>query len=69
MFGYGRKAVRRDLGGGGNQGTGFSWGGGTIDPNEGAASTAAAPGDVDNDDTGKGKKKGKQGKKVLVQWG
>ncbi|KAL1889632.1 hypothetical protein Sste5346_008750 [Sporothrix stenoceras] len=62
VFGYGRKAVRRDLGGG-NQETGFSWGG------EGEASSSAAPTPAEEDESGKGKKKGRAGKKVLVQWG
>jgi E3 ubiquitin-protein ligase ZNF598 len=62
VFGYGRKAVRRDLGAG-NKDTGFSWGG------EGAeASSSSAPAEAE-DEAGKGKKKGRQGKKVLVQWG
>lgn len=63
VFGYGRKAVRRDLGGG-NQETGFSWGG----EGEGSSSAAAAPAEAE-DESGKGKKKGRAGKKVLVQWG
>jgi hypothetical protein len=65
IFGYGRGAVRRDMGGPRN--TGFSWGG--------ADDEAAVPSEdttqgADNGDGGKGKKKGNKGRKqVLVQWG
>lgn len=62
IFGYGRGAVRRDVGG---RGTGFSWGGG------GAGTNAALEEDAETSEEaavgGKGKKKGK--KQILVQWG
>ncbi|ETS88282.1 hypothetical protein PFICI_02110 [Pestalotiopsis fici W106-1] len=62
IFGYGTGAVRRDTGG---RNTGFSWG-------AGPASTPQdnLTGNEEETDSGKGKKKGKQGRKqVLVQWG
>ncbi|EPE06884.1 zinc finger protein [Ophiostoma piceae UAMH 11346] len=58
VFSYGRRTVRRDLGG--NQDTGFSWTAG------GSAADAAENEVPEEEPTGKGKKKGK---KVLVQWG
>ena len=58
IFGYGRGAVRRDLGG--NRDTGFSWGG------QGGQSSANEEREEEEQE-GKGKKKGK--KKVLVAWG
>lgn len=65
IFGYGRGAVRRDMGG--VRTTGFNWGGsgsGSTTPNEGPVNTE------DESESGKGKKKAKQGRKqVLVQWG
>lgn len=68
IFGYGRGAVRRDVGGSKN--TGFAWGGG----NNASASGASTPGSQsdaagggDNEaGGGKGKKKKKQ---ILAQWG
>jgi len=65
IFGYGKGAVRRDVG---KRDTGFSWGGDT-----GAAATAAGNdpegenGDAAAASGGKGKKKGK--KQVLAAWG
>lgn len=58
VFSYGRRTVRRDLGG--NQDTGFSWTAGS------SATDAADTQAHEEEATGKGKKKGK---KVLVQWG
>ncbi len=66
-FSYGQRPVRRDFGT--KQDTGFSWGG---DSNGGGSKESAGePGAVEDEDDGsaKGKKKGRQGKKVLVQWG
>ncbi|KAK3321931.1 hypothetical protein B0H66DRAFT_574363 [Apodospora peruviana] len=66
IFGYGRGAVRRDLGG--NRDTGFSWGGGGSSSNADAAEAAAAAAEEAGGATGgKGGKKKK--KQVLVQWG
>ena len=67
IFGYGRGAVRRDMGG--NRDTGFSWGGGS---GSGAAgSSGGAGGNEGEEDSGGGgrggKKKGK--KQVVIQWG
>lgn len=63
IFGYGTGAVRRDTGG---RGTGFSWGTGTAN----TAQDNNIPTNDSDVDSGKGKKKGKQGRKqVLVQWG
>ncbi|OAA53918.1 Zinc finger, RING/FYVE/PHD-type [Niveomyces insectorum RCEF 264] len=75
IFGYGRGAVRRDLGG--NRDTGFSWNGNGAgvsgnahDPTGGASGGASGGEAAEDDEAGRGgKKKGKQGKKVLVQWG
>ncbi|KAK5659240.1 hypothetical protein OQA88_1332 [Cercophora sp. LCS_1] len=59
IFGYGRGAVRRDIGA---RDTGFSWG-----STPGNAAEASGSGETAEEGTGKGKKKGK--KQVLVQWG
>ena len=61
IFGYGRGAVRRDLGG--NRDTGFSWGGSASGPAGSSTQGEAA----EPETGGKGKKKNK--KQVLVQWG
>lgn len=62
IFGYGTGAVRRDTGG---RNTGFSWGAGSASTSQ--DNSAAIEEEIDS---GKGKKKGKQGRKqVLVQWG
>ncbi|KAK0725035.1 hypothetical protein B0H67DRAFT_120210 [Lasiosphaeris hirsuta] len=69
IFGYGRGAVRRDIGTGGE--TGFSWGGGGSGSASGADASANANADPGNEEAasgGKGKKK-KNKKQVLVQWG
>ncbi|EFW99997.1 c2h2 finger domain containing protein [Grosmannia clavigera kw1407] len=68
IFGYGRGAVRRDVGG---RDTGFSWGDGETAGGAGGGDVAAeADDDVGGGSgNGKGKKKGRQGKKVLVSWG
>ncbi|KAK3346099.1 C2H2 finger domain-containing protein [Lasiosphaeria hispida] len=66
IFGYGRGAVRRDIGTG--RETGFNWGGGGS--GSGADAGASANADAANEEAaagGKGKKKNK--KQVLVQWG
>jgi hypothetical protein len=60
IFGYGRGAVRRDLGG--NRDTGFSWG------NQSGQSNANAS-DKEEEEATDGKGKKKQKKKVLVAWG
>lgn len=63
IFGYGTGAVRRDTGG---RGTGFSWGAG----NANTAQDNNIPTNDSEVDSGKGKKKGKQGRKqVLNLWG
>lgn len=59
IFGYGRGAVRRDIGA---RDTGFSWG-----SSPGGAAEASGSAEAAEEGTGKGKKKGK--KQVLVQWG
>ncbi|KAI2626361.1 hypothetical protein GGS21DRAFT_530086 [Xylaria nigripes] len=61
IFGYGRGAVRRDVGTSRN--SGFSWGGANGD----ASNPAQA--EEEEEDGGKGKKGNKGRKKVLVQWG
>lgn len=64
IFGYGRGAVRRDVGGSKN--TGFSWGASA----EAESSTSGAAQEAGDEGEGKGKKKGNKGRKqVLVQWG
>lgn len=71
IFGYGTGAVRRDVGGGGSNSTGFAWGaspagsGTQSEAQSESEQIGAGPG------TGVGgKKKGNKGKKeVLVKWG
>lgn len=74
IFGYGRGAVRRDLGGLGNRDTGFSWGGGSGNASGSGAAQNQQGGNENEDEAGgaggAGKGKGKKNKKqVLVQWG
>ncbi|KAB5522129.1 zinc finger protein [Coniochaeta sp. 2T2.1] len=61
IFGYGRGAVRRDVG---SKNTGFAWGGGSS-TGEGSGGQGGNA-DADNETGGKGKKKKKQ---ILAQWG